>query len=379
MKKISIKGALKALVAVASLALLMTANVSHAKAADGELKAITIKTRNQDVSSSSISGKMTAQPDNEYVRSDVVKVKIDCSGLIRFYIKGNNSDQLSLTLYSDEALQKDVAYTTLSTDEDKTAPVTVPKAGTYYLDIRGFETEDVDYTISADVTSSENDTITSGKAKYVTLVDSKDVNYYQFSLKQDGAIKVYTTYGNGTKCEAQVEVCQKAGSSYKTVAKLESAVEGSVVGLAKGTYYLKLKGEASYYSLKYDLTVSSDKSGSSKQKAASLKLGTAAKGVITVQDKASKADWYKIKLTKNQSVTLSLSGDVTGIVSLEFYDSSNLFWGGLVISEYTKDDSTVPYLVSFDGKGKKLPKGTYYIKITKDKSSSSGSYSVKVK
>jgi biopolymer transport protein ExbD len=379
MKKITIKSALKAVVAVASLALLMTANVNHAKAAEGELKAITIKTRNQDVSSGSITGKMSAQPDNEYVRADVVKVKIDCAGLIRFYIKGNNSDQLSLTLYSDESLKNDVAYTTLNTEDEKTAPVTVPKAGTYYLDIRGFETEDVDYTISADITSSEDDTITSGKGKYVTLVDDKDVNYYQFSLKQDGAVKVYTTYGNGTKCDAQVEVCQKAGGSYKTVAKLDSTVEGSVVGLAKGTYYIKLKGEASYYSLKYDLTVSSDKSGSSKQKAAALKLGTAAKGVITVQDKASKADWYKIKLTKNQSVTLSLSGDVTGIVSLEFYDSSDIFWGGLIISEYTKDDSTVPYLVSVDAKGKKLPKGTYYMKVTKDKNATSGSYSVKIK
>ncbi len=382
MKRISSKGVVKTAVVMMLLAFLLSVKVNHVEAAGGELKAVTISTGKEDVSAGSITGRMAASEVNEYVRGDVIKVKTDCAGLISFHFSSNSSDDISFTLCSDEALQNELAYTKLeaSSEEKTTVGLAVPKAGTYYLELLSFSTEDIDYTISADIYSAEDDSLANGKAKLVTLLDNKDSNYYKFTMNQAGAIKVYTTYANGKECYIDVDICQKSGESYKTISSLEAVAEGSSIGLAKGTYYIKLSnGSDAYYSVKYAVSVSSDKSGSTKQKAASLKLGTASKGVIAIQDKTSKADWYKIKLTKAQAVTLSLSGDVTGIVSLDFYDSKDGYYGGLFVSKYTKEDAGEPYSIINGSKSKKLGKGTYYIKITKDDSKTSGSYSVKVK
>lgn len=381
MKRISLKGVTKTVVGIMLLAFLLSVKVDPVEAAGAELKAVTISTGKEDVSAGSITGKMAASEVNEYVRGDVIKVKTDCAGLISFNFLSNSSDSITFTLYSDEALQNEVDYTKLeaSSEEKTTLGLAVPKAGTYYLELLSFSTEDIDYTISADIYSAEDDSLSNGKAKLVALLD-KDSNYYKFTMNQAGAIKVYTTYANGKECYLDVEICQKAGESYKTVSSLESVAEGSSIGLAKGTYYIKISnGSDAYYSVKYVVSVSADKSGSTKQKAASLKLGTASKGIITIQDKTSKVDWYKVKLTKAKAVALSLSGDVTGIVSLDFYDSKDGYYGGLFVSKYTKEDSGEPYTIINGSKNKKLGKGTYYIKITKDDSKTSGSYSVKVK
>jgi hypothetical protein len=106
-------------------------------------------------------------------------------------------------------------------------------------------------------------------------------------------------------------------------------------------------------------------------------MGTATKGLILTTDKKGKEDWYKITLTKDQAVELILTGDVSGDISLTFYDSDNSLFGKLYVNEYTTEDSGVPYVST--SKSQKLPKGTYYLKVTKDGSSTSGSYSVKMK
>ncbi len=354
-------------------------NVKAVKAADGEIKAVTIKTGKEGLGGSTYNGKLSAVGDDGYVRGSVIKVTTDCSGLLRFHYQGNNSDIVSITVYSDEGLTKDIAYTSLeaSSETEISMGLAIPKAGTYYASIRTFEEEDIDFTIAADIYSSDDDSLVDGKSKLVTLLSNKDSNFYKITLKSQGVVKVYATYANGKECYADVDLYEKASGKMKLVSKGESLIKGSATDLDKGTYYIKLSnGSDSYYSIKYKFTAITDKSGAKKAKAASLKLGIASKGLILASDATSKEDWYKITLTKDQAVTITFTGDVTGDVTLYFYDSDNFLFGGLYINEYTAKDSAIPYVGN--GKGKKLPKGTYYIKVSKDDSSTSGAYSIKI-
>jgi hypothetical protein len=151
-----------------------------------------------------------------------------------------------------------------------------------------------------------------------------------------------------------------------------------VTGLAKGTYYIGLSsGSDSYYSIEYKFTSIADKSGSKKSDAAAITLGKASKGLVLTTDKTSKEDWYKVTLKKDQSVTVTLTGEVSGSVTLSFYDADSDLFGKLYVDEYTTEDSAVPYVEK--NKSKKLPKGTYYIKVTKADKSTSGSYTIKLK
>lgn len=357
----------------------MAFNGKVVKAADGEIKAVTIKTGKEGLDNNTYTGKLSAVGDDGYVRGSVIKVTTDCSGLLRFHYQGNNSDIVSITVYSDEGLTKDIAYTSLNASSkiEISMGLSIPKAGTYYASVRTFEEEDIDFTIAADIYSSDDDSLTEGKSKLVTLLSNKDSNFYKITLKSQGIVKVYTTYANGKKCYADVDIYEAAGGKRKLVSKGESLAEGSVAGLAQGTYYIKLSnGSDSYYSIKYKFTAINDKSGDKKTKAASLKLGTGSKGLILAKDTTSKEDWYKITLNKAQHVTITFTGDVTGDVTLSFYDSENYLFGGLYINEYTAKDSAIPYVGN--GNSKKLPKGTYYVKVTKDGSSTSGAYSIKI-
>lgn len=357
----------------------MAFNGKVVKAADGEIKAVTIKTGKEGLDNNNYTGKLSAVGDDGYVRGSVIKVTTDCSGLLRFHYQGNNSDIVSITVYSDEGLTKDIAYTSLnaSSKTEISMGLSIPKAGTYYASVRTFEEEDIDFTIAADIYSSDDDSLTEGKSKLVTLLSNKDSNFYKITLKSQGIVKVYTTYANGKKCYADVDIYEAAGGKRKLVSKGASLAEGSVNGLAQGTYYIKLSnGSDSYYSIKYKFTAINDKSGAKKTKAASLKLGTGSKGLILAKDSTSKEDWYKITLNKAQHVTITYTGDVTGDVTLSFYDSENYLFGKLYIDEYTAKDSAIPYVGN--GNSKKLPKGTYYVKVTKDGSSTSGAYSIKI-
>jgi hypothetical protein len=382
MKNKNFATALKYVFFLSLLLVGITFNTNFVQAADGQVKAVTIKTGKEDVTSSTYTGKMIATGDDGYVRGSVVEIKTDCSGLLRFHYQGNNTDFVSLSIYSDEALTDCIEYTTLEASSDVVTSIglAIPKAGTYYVTLGAFEEEDIDFTLAADIYSAEDDSLTDGKSKLVTLLNSSDSNYYKITLKSQGIVDVYTTYANGKDCYADVDIYKKVAGKMKLVSKGSSLASGSVTGLEKGTYYVKLSnGSNSYYSIKYKFTSITDKSGAKKSAAATMKLGTASKGLILATDKASKEDWYKIKLTKAKVATLTLTGDVSGDITLSFYGSDGELFGQLYIDEYTNESSGVPYVETYNGKEHKLPKGTYYIKVKKDSASTSGSYSIKVK
>jgi len=66
MKRISLKQTLKTVLLMTLLVLLVGVNKYYAKAADGELTALTIKTGKEDISASSVTGQMGTNNQGTY-------------------------------------------------------------------------------------------------------------------------------------------------------------------------------------------------------------------------------------------------------------------------------------------------------------------------
>lgn len=381
MKKIILNGTKKALILMALLIITVTFNKEYAKAADATITAVNVKTgKETPASENTYTGKIGTA--DGYNTSSVVEIKTDCSGLLKFGYKGNNSETVYMTLYSDAALTSEVGITSTesSTKESFTDGFSIPEAGVYYLELKSYGNSDIDYTITPYIVSADDSTLEDKEAKVVSLTGYDDSNYYKITLNKAGAVAVCTTDADGKDCYADVDIYKKVNGEMKLVSEGEASVDGTVSGLGKGTYYIKLsEGSSDYYLIGYEFISISEKSGSSKAKAGTMKIGKASKGLILATDKTSKADWYKIKTTKSKEVTVTFSGEVNGGVTLEFMDASGDSFGRLYISDYTKSDSASPYVGTWGSSSGKLPKGTYYMKVTKDSSDVSGYYTITVK
>ena len=141
------------------------------------------------------------------------------------------------------------------------------------------------------------------------------------------------------------------------------------------TYYFAVQCNAG---TKITATVKAikDSSASSKSKAKTLSKGKKVTGVIAYGD--SKADWYKIKLTKSAKLNLYYLANTNGTnekngFKITFYNKDGKVFSG---KNNGKKDG---WYISLANGGTKfdLPSGTYYIKVERMSKASSGSYTLK--
>ena len=142
--------------------------------------------------------------------------------------------------------------------------------------------------------------------------------------------------------------------------------------LKKGTYYVAVSS-SQRYQLKAESKAWKDKSGKSKKKAATIKKGKSADGMVMVNEGMKKGDWYKVKLTKRSKLRINITAACTGVVSnlkVQIIPANR---------HYTLINSTS--LIGNKGKKlasrNKLAAGTYYIKVSKVTKSASGVYRIK--
>ncbi|MDO4554736.1 MAG: hypothetical protein Q4B70_06300, partial [Lachnospiraceae bacterium] len=147
--------------------------------------------------------------------------------------------------------------------------------------------------------------------------------------------------------------------------------------LKKGTYrvYVKMSYQTLYVSSAYQpntyymATVAkytSDQGGTKKSKATTLKLKKSKQGIVAQTDAvgSSKGDWYKFKLTKKTKVRLYMAG-------LGERDIVTVQASGKINIKYYSNLSKLANL-----KSTTLPKGTYYIRVSK--TSTDGSFYYKI-
>lgn len=159
-------------------------------------------------------------------------------------------------------------------------------------------------------------------------------------------------------------------------------------GVEKGKqYYLKVYTEVGT-KIKATFKSQSKSKANSRGKAKNLAKNKEAKGIMIAN--SSKADWYKIKLTKKQKLKVTMgaqtnaSGEYDGI-KFSFYDGKGKLWTSDSIEYFSRGYKESKWTQTYQmrdrrtGKTYPISKGTYYVKVERANKTSSGYYTLKWK
>ena len=232
---------------------------------------------------------------------------------------------------------------------------------------------------------------------------TKKSNYIKFKSNVNGYVTL--TFGNNSKMgEAMgfVTFCNSKkralgrNSEYFDTNAAKPYQRTRTYGVKKGTtYYIKIES-AGGVKVAANVKAVNKKAGTKRGNAKTLSKGKKAEGYIVAGSKA--ADWYKIKLTKQQKLKFYYSAKTNGAVlmnsgSIDCYNGIKFtlydgkgkpFISGVNNYDFANllDASpTQTYFLESQYTGKKsgLKPGTYYMKVERYNSTSSGYYSLKWK
>lgn len=238
------------------------------------------------------------------------------------------------------------------------------------------EVSAADYTIGG--SGTQKITISDAESYYATY-DYAWINfkpaatgYVTFSVSNASTLD---NYANGSWGLFDTNKKQISTIDTFNTSKDESYFKNNVYGVQKGkTYYLRV-GAVVGASITAKFTKVSEKSGSKKSKAKTIKKGKTVKGVIVANSKAS--DWYKFKVTKDQYLKISYSAKTNYGIKMTLYEGSRTL--GSVNPNYTSTKTKSTYVVNYyTNKKTKVKAGTtYYVKVSRYNANSSGYYTLK--
>lgn len=259
----------------------------------------------------------------------------------------------------------------------------IPSEGTYYIEFSVKDYSDVpleiyQYSFGSVFISGADRTLKNKVEVCSSFVDYNTPIYYKVTVSKPGTI----TFNVDSKYTSYVTLCNSSKKAISEEINSSTANGKFTYAASKGTYYVKVRSSSDYAYVKSTTKAITDASGSSKSKAAKLTVnGSKKNGLAVATDKTSKADWFKFSNPKNQKITVYFKGVITsGDLEIEFFDSKSKSFGTTTFSSYSNGDASFsPYVGSFGSTSGKLPKGTYYIKVTKKIAKASASYSIQIK
>lgn len=241
----------------------------------------------------------------------------------------------------------------------------IPQAGTYYV---GVYSNDQNAKVNVQYGFYDGSDRAVGN-KQTIIVGQRDAqtNYFSFKAPYTGYLRVQgdTTVGNHKVVLCDASKRALSGASYL----------GNVptYGVAKGkTYYIRVDARFNsngIYALKAINSKISEKSGKTKKKAVTIKKKKTKKGIIESGKNSKQADWYKFKLTSKKKVKINVTTGSNESLKIILYKG-----GKRIITKTVRGNSTGD--ITSVGK---WPKGTYYIKVQRGTSTSSGYYTLKWK
>lgn len=317
--------------------------------------------------------------NSQTVFTAVVPITLDKTGFLYIGSYLDNSTQTTATgsidVFSDEACT-DSVYSSYK------EVAKIEKKGTYYVQftVRDSASDGVTpyiFDFVSNFEDSSNRTLKNKTWAYSAIMDYSKPIYYKVTATKDGSITFNTSAAYSTK----VTLCNSSKKAISDECYVSSSSGKSVFAVKKGTYYIKVTTSSDSVRVKSTFKAITDKSGASKAKAKKITMGSKAlSGTVLATDKKGKADWYKFTNTKTKTVNVTFKGSVlSGKIVLEFFDSKGTSFGTTYINTLDADSSFTPYQGSYFDTKKTLPKGTYYIKVTKSTAKTSGTYSLKVK
>lgn len=246
--------------------------------------------------------------------------------------------------------------------------------GTYYLRF-----PENTYTAGIIEYPCQNITLKNG-VSVAGYCDYEHSNSYTFKAPGNGYIMIGKTGMEKTPGTMTTVLCNSKGKELteRSLFAMEQGYNASYAVKKGITYKIKIGAlnvnDTQYYRLNLKYAGVNEKSGSSKKKSVEVKFGNRVSGTIFAEDSTSKADWYKINNITKQKLILSYSGNITsGSLIFDVYDAKGKKLDRLsIISNIEENKET--FLHNSKG-GEEMPKGTYYVKVTKSGKTSTGIYS----
>lgn len=294
-------------------------------------------------------------------------ITVPARGTIYMYAQYNSSDsngKLIFGLFEADTL-KTVSAAEIDTDDGyRYFMIEVPKAGTYALGVEATAAGQA-IGLRAAYFNGGDRAVASGKTIFVGQMRANTTNYFKVVPSYTGYLSAAVAGGT-----SQIVLCNASKNS------LSGTSDGSkdvVYGVTKGkTYYIRVTmpyaNTTGFYAFSVKNSKISEKSGTKKSKAVTIKKNKTIKG--TIQAGSSQADWYKFKLTSKKKVIINMKGCTNSQLKIIVYKGSKK------IKSFIYDNSKESLLLKSSGK---WSKGTYYIKVQRANSYSSGWYSLKWK
>lgn len=307
----------------------------------------------------------------------------------QWYALGNTADAkyykitvpalLNLTLYGNTELDYDIcksnkavlyAYQRLQQKYGFRASYRLAK-GTYYIKMKEshppYDFYKIKYTLTAD------STLKNGSFSTIYPGDARNATYLKLRSTADGYITVTLYKGADYDDSAYLTLLDAGGRAISDAMWLYLPGRSSgkaMFGVKKNTtYYVKAASLEGKAAIRYVQTKVAEKSGTTRSKAVTVKKHKTIKGSIPAG--SSQADWYRVKLTGKQKIKVSVSADASGSIRMQLYDAKGKKLGGYrVLSGGGSKKQTIT--------SKSARKaGTYYIRIYRGSSKSSGHYTLK--
>ena len=217
------------------------------------------------------------------------------------------------------------------------------------------------------------------KSLFAAYCDYTRENTYTFKAAKNGYLSVFETSLVDNGGTVTSVLCNAKGKVLTEKAFFDNLQNNQVTyAVKKGqTYKLKIKAldtnDTQYYQLSFKHAAIKEKSGASKKKAVKIKLGQKISGSVYAEESATKADWYKITNSKKQKLILSYSGSITsGSMVFDVFDAKgNKLDSYSVISNIKEKQEASLHNKK---KGLTIPKGTYYLRVTKSRKTATGIY-----
>ena len=254
----------------------------------------------------------------------------------------------------------------------------IPKTGTYYIRISSetFSRESDSKYLGIFAFVSNSDVTLKDKVKVVSsIVNAKKPIFYKVTVKKNTKLQ----FELATDGKASITLCNKKKSALTKANKVNKSGK-MIYALNKGTYYLKVSSTKGFLTAKATMTAAKKEIGTKQSKAINVNINKkASSGLVYVQDKKDTVYWFCLNNEKDQPIYMNVATDFTfGKVKIEVVSSEGKNFGSKVLDNGL--DRTKRFtLYSKSEEGKKLPKGTYYIKFTKVEESANGVIQVGIK
>lgn len=300
----------------------------------------------------------------------VQTVNLD-KGTVALTVKAGSKTS-SAGIYSEQSctLGSRLGSVAASKYQSSTSYVSIPKKGAYYLQLRNTGTQ----AGQAIITTYGMNTPLNKNAYVYSSTDGSGsyVSYHRVSVSARGSISISLSGVSSSSSSFSIKACNsKKKSLTGGWRSYFQASNGKYIGVKKGTYYIAVKSNTPVYKVKYTFNKVASKVAASKKKAKTLKSGKKTTGIVAAGESAN---WYKIKNGKKRELKVSCSaktfagGDYGGL-------RATLYKGSKKISTIALNDT---YPTGTLRSYSKLPKGTYYLKVSRY-DTGSGYYALKLK